>query len=242
VSFSTDAGTVLGVTTSGSVSAVISSANVGSTPVTVTSGFATTEATVPIGCGSGAFGAGPVSINVSCTSTQALITAFVSDSFGNPALDGTPIAFAATPGSIIQPGFTVGGIATAAWTPTPGVTGSAVITVTVNNSLSQSFTVNCGPNGGAAARVNLFIPQSSVTCGSQAYIFASATDIFGNPAGGDSLITFSTNTGSVIPAAKFSFGSALSEFTATPGQPAFAQIVANSGGVLSQISLPVTCG
>ena len=242
VSFSTATGTVLAVTTNGVATAVVPTTDLGATVVTAMAGGATAQGVLPVGCGAGTFAGGPISISVSCTSTQALITAFVTDGFGNPALDGTPISFASFPGSISQPGFTVGGMATAAWTPDASVSGSATITVTVNNTLSQSFNINCGPNGGPAARMSLRIPQSSVSCGSQAYIFATATDVFGNQAGGDSLIAFSATGGSVIPAAKFSFGSALSEFTATPGQAGLGQITANSGGVVSAISLPITCG
>ncbi|HEY7268585.1 MAG TPA: hypothetical protein VH951_02040 [Dehalococcoidia bacterium] len=242
VSFTTATGTVLAVTTNGSATAVVPTTDLGFTTVTASAGAAAASGLVPVGCGAGTFSGGPISVSVSCTSTQALVTAFVTDAFGNPVIDGTPISFASSPGSISQPGFTIGGMATAAWTPDASVAGSATITVTVNNTLVQTFVINCGPNGGPAAHMSMRIPQSSVSCGSQAYIFTTATDVFGNQSGGDSLVAFSATGGTVIPAAKFSFGSALSEFTATPGQPGLGQITASSGGVVSTISLPITCG
>ncbi len=239
VAFSDGVNTILATTAGGSASVFVS----GSTGqvVTVTSGAALAQATIPVACG-GSFFASQIMADTSCTSTQAFVRVFVSDGFGNPVGDGTLVSFTSSPGTITPSATTVGGIATVVWTPTPGISGSATVTATVGSfGLQSSFVISCGANGGPASQIALFIPQSSVTCGSQAYVFVTGKDIFGNAAATGSVVSFSTDNGTIIPVATLTLGSGLSEFTAMTKITGTAHIAATAGGLAALINLPITC-
>ncbi len=179
-------------------------------------------------------------VNVVCSSQSALVMATAIDMFGDLAADGTAVGFSVSPGNITSSALTVGGVASAVFTPAPGMTGLATLTTTVNGGPSQYFTINCGPGGGPASFLTMTIPQGSDTCGSQVYVLVTPTDVFGAPR--PSAVFFAASDGSITPAATPVAGIAYGVFTATPLIAETVQITVSAPGANTlQASLPVTC-
>jgi uncharacterized repeat protein (TIGR01451 family) len=82
---------------------------------------------------------------------EAVVTATITDQYGNPVLDGTSVTFAASAGSSVTPsGMTTNGVVTA--TVTASVAGTAVVTVQVG---TVSDTVQITFEGGGQ---NIYLP------------------------------------------------------------------------------------
>ncbi len=247
VSFSIDQGTITPVTTTsgGFATAFFNTASFFTTPtITASAGFTSAQISVPTICASGTTAtSGPFNISTSvvCGSHSATVTVTITDQFGNPVSDGTPVAFSVQPGSITPGATTVNGSASVVYTPGPNMTGQASMTVLVNGVFFQGLPIDCGPTGGPPAQLSIRIPQSSVSCGSQAYVMVTATDLFGNPVADGNTINFASAGGTIIPANATDAGSALSEFTATPLSSGVGRIVASFGDVTATAVLPVTC-
>jgi len=125
------------------------------------------------------------------------LTATVTDFWGNPVLNGTPVAFATSLGTLIPPsGWTTSnGLATAQLTST--VAGTAWVTATAGSasaSVPVTFTA-----GGVASFV--FGPIADQVAGVDFTIAITAYDAFGNVAAGfNGTVVLSDVTGSLQPA------------------------------------------
>jgi hypothetical protein len=127
--------------------------------------------------------------------SSVLLTATVSDQFGNPVTDGTVVSFTTSLGSVSSvTATTVGGVVTATLNST--VAGVATVTATVN-SLSATAQVTFTP--GAPFTLTLTAVPSTLPVGSSSALTATATDQYGNAVADGTVVSFTTSLGSVSP-------------------------------------------
>ncbi len=156
---------------------VYTSANAGAWTVTAT--YQTKSATAALTVNRGApytltLQADPISLIVGSSS---VLTATVSDQFGNPVPDGTDVTFVADEGNVETPSATANGIATSIISST--VAGTAHITAT-SGSTQHSTTIVFTP--GAPSQIIVLASPSTLVAGSgaTAAITATVSDVFGN--------------------------------------------------------------
>jgi len=156
---------------------VYTSANVGTWTVTAT--YQTKSANAALTVNRGApytltLQADPISLVVGSSS---ILTATVSDQFGNPVPDGTTVTFVADEGNVETSSATANGTATSFISST--VAGTAHITAT-SGLTQQTTTVVFTP--GAPSQVIVQASPSTLVAGSgaSATITATVSDVYGN--------------------------------------------------------------
>jgi adhesin/invasin len=198
VSFTTNLGSaspVTRVTTNGVATATLSSTVAGLATVTATVGSINVAKQVTFTAGppaNVALAAAPSTLPVGSLSA---LTATVTDQFGNPVASGIVVSFSTSLGSASPiTRVTTNGVATATLSST--LPGTAVVTATVG-SLSTTSQVTFTP--GAPANLALAAAPSTLTVGSLSALTATVTDQFGNPVANGTVVSFTTNLGSVSP-------------------------------------------
>jgi parallel beta-helix repeat protein len=127
--------------------------------------------------------------------SSVLLTATVSDQFGNPVTDGTVVSFTTSLGNVSPvTATTVGGVVTATLTST--VASVATVTATVN---SLSATTQVTFTAGAPFTLTLTAVPATLSVGNSSTLTATATDQFGNPVADGTTISFTTSLGNVSP-------------------------------------------
>jgi len=125
--------------------------------------------------------------------SSVLLTATVSDQFGNPVIDGTVVSFTSSLGNVSPvTATTVGGVATATLSST--VSGVATVTTTVG-SLNATALVTFTP--GAPFTLTLSAVPSTLPVGNSSTLTATATDQYGNPVANGTTISFTTSLGTL---------------------------------------------
>ncbi len=143
--------------------------------------------------------AAPDTLPVGALST---LTATVTDAYGNPVLNGTPVTFATSLGALLPASgwATTGGIATAQLTST--LAGTALVTATAD-SVSDTAPVTF-----TAGNVAYFVfgPVADQVAGVDFTVTITAYDAFGNVAAGfNGTVVLSDVTGSLSPTVSDSF-------------------------------------
>ncbi len=198
VSFATSLGNVSPIsatTVNGVATATLSStvAGVATVTATVDSLNATTQVTfTPDVPANVALVAVPSTLPVGNLST---LTATVTDQFGNPVANGTPVSFTTDFGTLSgSSATTVNGVATATLSSTlPGV---ATVTATVG---SLSATTQVTFTLGAPANVTLSANPTTLLVGNSSTLTATVTDQYGNAVADGTVVSFATSLGNVSP-------------------------------------------
>jgi adhesin/invasin len=198
VSFTTSFGALSSnsaTTTNGVATATLSSTVAGLATVTATVG--SLNATAPVTFTPGppanlALVAAPSTLQVGHLS---VLTAAVTDQFGNPVLNGTVVSFTTNLGSASPvTRVTTNGVATATLSST--IAGLATVTATVGSlNATRSVTFTPGP----PANLALVAAPSTLPVGNLSALTATVTDQFGNPVAISVVVSFTTNLGSALP-------------------------------------------
>jgi len=175
---------------------------------------------------------------------SAQITATVTDTNGNPVIDGTMVSFETTAGALDRSQApTVNGQAQVLLL-SPTTSGPVTVTATVDGEggpIVRQVSITVAPEDPAA--ITLSIESTSVATGSTVRLQAIVNDRFGNPVEDGTGVTFRVDpdptVGSFNPAGTLSTvrGRVETQFTAG-GTPATATIVARAGMAIAQ--LPIT--
>jgi uncharacterized repeat protein (TIGR01451 family) len=124
---------------------------------------------------------------------SSVLTATVTDQFGNLVADGTVVSFTTSLGNVSPvTATTIGGAATATLSST--ISGVATVTATVG-SLSATALVTFTP--GAPFTLTLTAVPSTLPAGHSSTLTATATDQFGNPVANGTPISFTTSLGTL---------------------------------------------
>jgi adhesin/invasin len=198
VSFTTNLGSVspvTRVTTNGVATATLSSTVAGLAKVTATVGLSSTTAQVTFTPGPPAnlaLAAAPSTLQVGNLSA---LTAAVTDQFGNLVAGSVVVSFTTSFGALSNSSATTtNGVATATLSST--LPGTAVVTATVG-SLSATRPVTFTP--GPPTNLSLAAAPSTLQVGNLSALTATVTDQFGNPVVNGTVVSFTTNLGSVSP-------------------------------------------
>jgi adhesin/invasin len=238
VSFTTSFGTLSSnsaTTVNGAATATLSSTLPGTAVVTATVGGLSATALVTFTPGAPAnlaLVAAPSTLQVGHLSA---LTATVTDQFGNPVADGTPVSFStnlgvATPAVAV----TVNGVATAVLSST--VAGLATVTATVG-SLSTTALVTF-THGPAAQLLLTATPALIFSNGiSQSTVIATVRDAFGNPVPG-APVQFLATSGQLGLMSGTSGANGQVTTTVSSLMPAAANIFALHGSLMAQT--PIT--
>jgi len=189
VTFTTDLGsfplTPYTRTTSGGVATAVmaSSTQAGTSVVTATAGAAFGTAEISLIPGDPAtLTLLPLSSQVSVDNT-VVVTATLSDQYGNAVIDGTPVTFATSlnlggGGLLPEVGYTAGGVVTTTLTST--LTGSGLLTATATGGISNTAVITFTP--GALASFELSGCPSAVVAGDSFTdnVVVVAYDTYGN--------------------------------------------------------------
>jgi len=238
VSFTTSFGTLSdnsATTVNGAATAMLSSTLPGTAVVTATLGSLSAAALVTFTPGAPAnlaLVAAPSTLQVGHLSA---LTATVTDQFGNPVADGTPVSFStnlgvATPAVAV----TVNGVATAVLSST--VAGLATVTATVSSlSTTALVTFTHGP----AAQLSLTATPALIFSNgiSQSTVVATVRDAFGNPVPGAS-VQFLATSGQLGLMSGTSGANGQVTTTVSSLMPAAANIFALHGSLMAQT--PIT--
>ncbi|HXH22900.1 MAG TPA: hypothetical protein VNN10_12810 [Dehalococcoidia bacterium] len=179
--------------------------------------------------------AAAITVDLVASSTEVecgrsvILTAVVRDD-GVAVPNGTDVTFAAA-GQVIAVVDTVSGVASVLFTVPVGFAGPLVVTATVGSaSDSVTITVTC-PTAGPPASITLLITPATITCGSQASVFATVRDQFGRLVANNTMIEFvASGNGSIVPVAPTISGVATAVYTAFPGTSGLVQITARAAG------------
>jgi adhesin/invasin len=267
VSFTTNLGSaspITRVTTNGVATATLSSTVAGLATVTATVGGLSATAQVTFTPGPPAnlaLAAAPSTLPVGSLSA---LTATVTDQFGNPVVSGIVLSFSTSLGSVSPiTRVTVNGVATATLSST--IAGLATVTATVG-SLSATSQVTFTP--GPPTNLSLAAAPSTLPVDNLSALTATVADQFGNPVANGTVVSFTTNLGSVSPITRVTTNgvatatlsstvaglatvtatvgslNATAQVTFTPGPPANLSLAAAPGtlqvGNLSALTATVT--
>ncbi len=230
---------ITATTVAGQASTVFTAGTVGGTAI-VTAEIMDVVAAVPLRV----IGAGdpwmleliahPTSIGLGGAPT--VITATVRDLFGDLVPDGVMVQFVTDLGVLAAAEIaTAGGQAvTQLW---PGDTlGRARVQATAGNA--QGETAVAIEPGSASALVLSAVP-SRAGPGRGVTVRARALDLYGNPASGSILVTFSTDAGTVDPVEVATAGSTAVTHLTLPDQPGLVQVWAHSGELSAMTTVEV---
>jgi subtilisin family serine protease/protocatechuate 3,4-dioxygenase beta subunit len=240
VSFSTSLGSVspiTRVTTNGVATATLSSTLPGTAVVTATVGSlsATSQVTFTPGAPANlALAAAPSTLTVGSLSA---LTATATDQFGNPVANGTVVSFTTNLG-IVSPitRVTTNGVATATLSST--VAGLATVTATVGGvSVTKLVTFTAGP----PANLALVAAPSTLPVGSLSALTATVTDQFGNPVANGTVVSFTTNLGSVSPITRVTTNG-VATATLSSTLPGTAVVTATVGSLSTTAQVTFTPG
>jgi adhesin/invasin len=251
-------------TVNGIATATLSSTVAGPATVTATVGSLNATAQVTFTPGPPAnlaLVAAPSTLPVGSLSA---LTATATDQFGNSVADGIAVSLTTSLGALSSSSATtVNGIATATLSAT--LPGTAVVTATVG-SLSATALVTFTP--GPPANLSLVAAPNTLQVGNLSMLTATVTDPFGNPVANGTMVSFTTNLGSVLPVTRVTTNgvatatlsstvaglatvtatvgslNATAQVTFTPGPPANLSLVAAPStlpvGSLSALTATVT--
>jgi subtilisin family serine protease len=198
VSFSTNLGgaaPTAAATTNGVATATLSSTVTGLATVTATVGSLSATALVTFTPGAPAnlaLVAAPSTLQVG---NLSVLTATVTDQFGNLVASGVVVSFTTNLGGAAPTAAaTTNGVATATLSST--VAGLATVTATVG-SLSATAQVTFTP--GPPANLALVAAPSTLQVGHLSALTATVTDQFGNLVLNGTVVSFTTNLGSASP-------------------------------------------
>jgi hypothetical protein len=165
--------------------------------------------------------------------SSVLLTATVSDQFGNPVTDGTVVSFTSSLGSVSPfSATTVNGVATATLSAT--VAGMATV-----NSLSATAQVTFTP--GAPFTLTLTAVPSTLLVGNLSTLTATVTDQYGNAVANGTTITFTTSLGTLSSrTAATSAGNASVTLSSTI--PGVATVTATVGSLSATAQVTFTPG
>jgi serine protease len=200
VSFTTNLGSVspvTRVTTNGVATATLSSTVAGLATVTATVGLSSTTEQVTFTPGPPANLALVAAPSTLPVGNLSVLTATVTDQFGNPVAGSVVVSFTTSFGALSNSSATTtNGVATATLSST--VAGLATVTATVG-SLNATAPVTFTP--GPPANLSLVAAPSTLQVGHLSALTATVTDQFGNLVADGTLVSFSTNLGSAAPTA-----------------------------------------
>jgi parallel beta-helix repeat protein len=169
--------------------------------------------------------------------SSVLLTATVSDQFGNPVTDGTVVSFTTSLGNVSPvTATTVGGVVTATLNST--VAGVATVTATVG-SLSATAQVTFTP--GAPFTLTLTAVPATLPVGNSSTLTATATDQFGNPVADGTTISFTTSLGTLSSATATTSGGNAS-VTLNSTLPGVATVTATVGSLNATTLVTFTPG
>ncbi len=171
----------------------------------------------------------------------AAITATVYDITGD-VVDGANLTGSITPGrgSVgIFPSTDLSGTATSTWTATAGstTTGTGVIQVitgTVSGSAPITLTT------GSPFTVTLLANPTNLTVGSSSALTATVVDQYQNPVADGTIVTFTSDIGTVLSPGLTANGVATSSITST--QAGTAHITATAGAIAGSAVVDVIAG
>ncbi len=237
VTFASDIGTALSqsLTTNGVATSSITSTVAGTALITATSGTASDTAAVLFTLGEPytvTLEPNPASLTVGSTS---VLTATVYDQYGNPVTDTATVTFTSDLGTPLSPRLTTNGVATSSITST--VAGTAVITAasgTVSDTAAVLFTL------GEPYTVTLDANPASLTVGNTSVLTATVVDESNNPVADATIVTFTSNLGTVLSPSLTTNGIATSSITST--LPGTAVIIAASGTASDTAAVVFTPG
>lgn len=202
VRFETDLGAVApleSLTAHGKATAQLQpGAAAGVAHVTTTSGYATGKLAVPVLAGAAAsvtLSAQPTELTAGYNQVAALVLT-AADSHGNPIPDGSIIQFSTTLGNVTPPAApTTGGRAEAQFVGGT-IAGSALITATAPGGAKAQATVVIQP--AAASQMALeALPAEIIIGGDTSRLKATVRDAFGNPVKAGTVVTFTTDLGTL---------------------------------------------
>ena len=168
---------------------------------------------------------------------QTGLVATVSDAWGNAVADGTPVAFATDLGSV-NPASTTTLNGQAAATFLAGTVAGQASLVAVAGSASGGAVVAVLP--GVPAQMSLTASPQSVPLNGTALLEAGVWDLYGNPVGDGTIVSFSTTLGDVDPLASGTTGGVATSTLHAPGEPGLAIVTAQAG--VASDSVQVTIG
>jgi parallel beta-helix repeat protein len=250
VSFTTDLGSVSPVTATtvgGVATATLSSTISGVATVTATVGSLSATALVTFTPGA------PFTLTLTAVpstlpvGSSSALTATATDQYGNAVADGTVVSFTTSLGSVSPvTATTVGGVVTATLNST--VAGVATVTATVN-SLSATALVTFTP--GAPFTLTLTATPATLPVGNSSALTATATDQYGNAVADGTVVSFTTDLGSVSPVTATTVGgvatatlsstiSGVATVTATVGSLSATALVTFTPGAPFTLTLTAT--
>jgi hypothetical protein len=224
VTFTSDIGTVLSPhsTSGGVATSTITSTVAGTAHVTATSGTASGFTSVvfnPDVPHTVTVSAEPPTLTVDAVS---VLTATVVDQYNNPVSDDAIVTFTSDIGNVLSPRSTSGGVATT--TIASPVVGAAHITAT-SGSASGFASVVFNPGSPYTVTLSAYPPIRTV--GETSTLTATVVDQYNNPVVDGTIVTFTSDIGSVASPSSTSDGIATS--TITSPVVGTAHITATSG-------------
>jgi parallel beta-helix repeat protein len=240
ISFTTSLGNVSPVTATtvgGVVTATLNSTVAGVAAVTATVGSLSATAQVTFTPGAPftlTLTAVPSTLPVGNSST---LTATATDQYGNVVANGTTITFTTSLGTLSS-GTAATSAGNASVTLSSTVAGVATVTATVG-SLSATAQVTFTP--GAPFTLTLTAVPSTLPVGSSSALTATATDQYGNAVADGTVVSFTTDLGSVSPVTATTVGGIT---TATLGSTAagVATVTATVNGLSATAQVTFTPG